>query len=169
MSFSPLPRFVFRDVTDVSPGFLSGLGIKFLIVDLDNTIAAYDEHVPSSNVAQWISEMKSGGIGLFIISNSLRRGRVEAFAEALGVDFIMGARKPSSKAVLRAMDLSGFSAGNTALVGDQVYTDSLAANRAGVVSIIVRPRRFTNPFLALRFAFEAPFRAVCKNKMWKEV
>jgi hypothetical protein len=160
-----VPAYAFREITDISPDFLSKLGVRFLMIDLDNTVASYSEHTPSDVITQWIGSIRNGGVELFIISNSIRKGRVESFAEALGLDFIKGASKPSPKGVIRAMETAGFSAKESALVGDQVYTDTLAANRAGVVSIIVKPRSVKNPFLALRYALEAPFRAICKNKI----
>jgi len=108
--------------------------------------------------------MKSYGIELFIISNSTRISRVEAFSNALGAGFVMRSRKPSPQGLYKALNETGQDAGVSALVGDQVLTDALAANRAGVISIVVHPRRFTNPFLALRYYIEAPFRALCRNK-----
>jgi len=164
MSFSPVPHYTFRELLDVSPEFLKELGVKFLMVDLDNTVAAYNEHEPAENISQWVAVMKENGVELFIVSNSLKKRRVAAFAKSLGISYINGASKPSPKGVIKAMAAAGFNADNTALVGDQVYTDTLAANRAGIVSIVVRPRRFTNPFLAFRYAMEAPFRAACKSK-----
>ena len=161
------PRYAFRDITDISTGFLDNLGIRFLMLDLDNTIAAYSERSPADDVASWAAGMKNSGIKLFIISNSIRKTRVDGFAETLGIGFIKGASKPSPKELLKTMDSAGYVPGESALAGDQIFTDTLAANRAGIVSIIVRPRRFTNPFLVLRYWFEAPFRAACKNKMWK--
>jgi len=162
--FSLVPQYSFRELTDVTPDFLTRLGIKFLMLDLDNTIAAYDEHLLSDDMLRWTEEIKSSGIALFIISNSRRGKRVGAFSERLGVGFIMRSRKPSPRGVVDAMDTVGFSPGESALVGDQIFTDTLAANRAGVLSIIVKPRRFTNAFLALRYYLEIPFRALCRNK-----
>ena len=164
MSFSPVPRFSFREVTDISPDFLDKQGIKFVMLDLDNTIAAYSEHSLSDAVSHWAANLKSHGIELYIVSNSLRKKRVSAFADSLGVGLIMGARKPSPKGIIRAMAAAGYSAKDSALIGDQVFTDTIAANRAGIVSIIVKPRAFTNVFLALRYAAEAPFRAFCKTE-----
>ena len=166
--FSLIPQYAFRDITDVSAGFLDELGIKFLMLDLDNTIAAYDEHVLSDNISQWASDIKNSGVELFIISNSTRRKRVESHSESIGAEHIRESRKPSPRSLLLAMEGAGFDSGASALAGDQILTDTLAANRAGVVSIIVRPRRFTNPFLALRYFIEVPFRAMCKNKIGKE-
>jgi len=161
--FSLIPQYTFRNVTDITTGFLKHLGINFLMLDLDNTIAAYDEFILSEDVSLWIDGVMNSGIELFLISNSTRTHRVEAFAESIGVDYIMRSYKPSPDSLKRAMEMKGYGSGDSALAGDQVFTDALAANRAGVVSIIVRPRRFTNPFLALRYCFEVPFRAMCKK------
>ena len=164
MSFSFIPQYAFRCVTDISANFIKNLGIGFLMIDLDNTIAAYNENSPADEVKRWIDEMKSAGIDLFIISNSRRTTRVEAFSKILDIGFINKAYKPSPKAVLNAMTSANASADNSALLGDQILTDTLAANLAGITSIIVRPRMCSNLFLALRFFIEAPFRAACKNK-----
>ena len=164
-SFSLVPRYALRDITNVTAGFLEKSGVRFLMIDLDNTIAAYDEHTLTEEVSQWIEEIKAGGIELFIISNSTRTRRVESYADLIGTSFIMQSYKPSPKSILRAMEITGYSSGESALAGDQILTDTLAANRAGVISIIVRPKRFTNPFLAVRYFVEIPFRALCKNKM----
>ena len=164
MKFSMLPRYSFREITDVSPAFLKKLGVRFLMLDLDNTIAAYSEHTPAENVLKWVAEMKDCGIKLFIVSNSVRKGRVEVFADALDIGFIKGASKPSPKVVLQTIIDAGFHTHESALIGDQIFTDTLAANRAGVVSIIVQPRSRKNPALALRYGLEAPFRAASKRK-----
>jgi len=163
MSFSPVPKFSFHEITDITPDFLEALGIKFLMLDLDNTIASYSEHHPSSAISIWADEIKNHGIELFIVSNSLRKERVGVFEKELNVGVIMNAHKPSPTGVIRAMTCAGYAPDRSALIGDQIFTDTLAANRAGVISIIVKPKDITNPFLALRYAAEQPFRAMCKK------
>ena len=164
MGFSLVPQYAFRRYTDVAPGFLNRLGVRFLMLDLDNTIAKYSEHSPSEVAIEWITCMKSKDIELFFISNSKRETRVDSFSEALGVDFVKNAGKPSPDGLMSAMAAKGYHSGESALLGDQVFTDMLAGNRAGVTSIIVRPLSLKNPLLFLRFAAEAPFRAICPNK-----
>jgi len=164
MSFSLIPKFLFRNLTDIPPDFLVSLGIKFLMVDLDNTVAAYNEHSVSDLALKWFESVRNHDIDLFIISNSTRTDRVEAFAKELGTGFVMNARKPSPSGLRKAMGMANYSTDVSALAGDQIFTDTIAAGRAGVVSIIVRPKRFTNPFLALRYYIEFPFRLLCKNK-----
>ena len=161
---SLIPDYSFNCITGITPDFLKRIGIKFLMLDLDNTIAAYDEHVFAGNISKWISDIQDKGVDLFIISNSTRKKRVKSHSDSIGVSFLMKSQKPSTKSLLHAMEVSGHSPDTSALAGDQILTDTAAANRAGIVSIIVRPRRFTNPFLALRYFFEIPFRAMCKNK-----
>jgi len=163
--FSLVPYYTFPGITDLTTDFLINHDIKFLILDLDNTIAAYDEHGFSSDILNWINEMMNSDIKLFIISNSSRINRVKAFSESIDVKYITKAQKPSPKNILHAMEINGFNSAVTAFAGDQIFTDTLAANRAGIISILVRPKRFTNPFLALRYYIEIPFRLMCKNKI----
>ena len=140
------------------------IGIRFLMIDLDNTLAAYNERKPAQTISEWTAGIKKGGIEMAIVSNSVRKGRVEEFADMLGVGFVKGAHKPSPKSLLHLMRARGYKAGESALIGDQIYTDVLAANLAKIVSIIVRPRRFTNPILAIRYALEAPFRMLARRR-----
>ena len=164
MNFSPVSQYSFGSITDISPDFLDDLGVNFLMLDLDNTLATYTERFPSEHVIKWAAGMASSGIKMFIVSNNRRRGRPERFAKTMNIGFIKSARKPSPAGLLRAMEIAGFNKTESALVGDQVYTDVLAANIAGVVSIVVRPRSLKNPLLALRFALEFPFRAAIPKR-----
>jgi predicted HAD superfamily phosphohydrolase YqeG len=110
--------------------------------------------------------MKANGITLFILSNSRLRGRVEAFAGALGIGYVKAAGTPSPTGLLRAMLAAGFEPFESALAGDQIFTDVLAANAAGAMPVIVRPKNCVNPFFAVRYALEAPFRALARGE-WK--
>ena len=164
MSFSPVPRYSFHCVTDITSDFLKEIGVKLLMLDLDNTIAAYGQTTLSDDMANWAQNMKNSGIELFIVSNSPRKDRVESFAEALAVGQIGSASKPSPRGLKAAMQIMRREAHESALVGDQILTDTFAANYAGVASIIVRPISCKNPILALRYLLEKPFRAMCKNR-----
>ena len=164
MGFSLLPQYSFHNITDITVDFLISAGIRYLMLDLDNTIAAYCEDYPSDDVLRWVRNIKDGGITLKIISNSSRIIRVSAFAEAFSIGSVIRASKPSPTGLKHSMEDDGFTPCESALAGDQIFTDTLAANRADVLSIIVKPKKFTNPFLALRYAVELPFRALVRNK-----
>jgi len=163
MRFSPIPDHSFDKLTDVTPEFLKQRGIDLLLLDLDNTIAPYGTYEVEPDILAWAENMKSASVDLMIVSNS-RSDRPERFAESLDINYIKLAKKPSRKGVIRAMKLKGRCESETALAGDQVYTDALAANRSGVTSIVVEPISLKNPLLAARYVLEIPFRALCKDK-----
>ncbi len=164
MSFSLRPEFVIDELAMLTPELLTDVGIKLLILDLDNTVSPYDEASPRPSVLLWTERMKRGGIKLYIVSNS-KKPRPEIFAKAMDIPYIKHAKKPSPKMIKQAMAEEGIPARNTALVGDQIFTDVLGANVAGVKSILVEPIKFTNPFLALRYYVETPFRKMYKKQL----
>ncbi|SHH93187.1 hypothetical protein SAMN02745823_01500 [Sporobacter termitidis DSM 10068] len=165
MSFSLIPDYSFRSICEVTPEFLLSRGVALLLLDLDNTIAPYGTVVPPEDIAAWAKNMKRNGIELFIITNNRGSNRVESLASAFKMNYIMKAHKPFVSGISRALEQLGKKPGETALAGDQVYTDILAANCAGLLSIIVEPIKIRNPMLNLRYWLEAPFRAMCPNKL----
>ena len=164
MSFSPVPDYKFNKLTDISTGFLTKNRISLLLLDLDNTIAPYGQTEPSAELIAWVIRMRSFGITLRIVSNSKKTERVSAFANALYAPYIHRAKKPSPRKIRELLEQLEIKPANVALVGDQIYTDVLAANGAGVVSIVVKPIKFTNVFLAIRYFFELPFRVLRRTK-----
>ena len=162
MRFSLLPSHKFPRVEDISPAFLKEKGVKLLILDVDNTIAPYKTVTLRESVVAWARDLQAAGITLFIVSNN-KGDRPEIFARLLGIEYIKRAGKPSPRGVIQGMAVAGFKPSETALVGDQIYTDTIAANLAGVRALLVEPIRFTNPFLAIRYVFELPFRHESKS------
>lgn len=156
MSFF-LPAFKFEKVTDITPDILRKLGVELLILDVDNTIAPYGQVTLDNQVLSWAGELKAAGVGLYIVSNN-KGQRPEIFSKLLDVPYIKRAGKPSPRGVREALENAGVPPDRAALAGDQIYTDTIAANLAKVKMLLVEPIRFTNPFLAIRYFFELPFR-----------
>lgn len=156
MSFF-LPAFKFEKVTDITPDILRKLGVELLILDVDNTIAPYGQVTLDNQVLSWAGELKAAGVGLYIVSNN-KGQRPEIFSKLLDVPYIKRAGKPSPRGVREALENAGVPPDRAALAGDQIYTDTIAANLAKVKMMLVEPIRFTNPFLAIRYFFELPFR-----------
>ena len=165
ISFSPIPKFSFPSLNGITPDFLKGHGIRLLFLDLDNTMAPYGTELPPESIAAWAKEIKKSGIDLFIITNNNGSKRVENMAAAFDVGYIMNARKPFATGINRALRQLGRQPCEAALAGDQIYTDVIAANSAGILSIVVEPLKLRNPLFCLRYWLEAPFRALCRNKI----
>ena len=164
MKFSLVPDISADLVTRIDAKLLKGGGVSLLLVDLDNTLASYSDEGPSMEVLGWKQSLEREGIELFIVSNT-KTDRAGRYAAALGINYVNRARKPSTKAVKAVIESLGHTAASSALVGDQIFTDVLCANRCGAVSIVVKPIKFGNPFFAVRYFFEIPFRLMCKNKL----
>ena len=165
MSLSPIPRGVYPSVTDISPAALAAKGIRLVLADLDNTLVPYKVAQPPEEVIAWKEGLASHGIRLFLLSNSRKPGRAQAFAEKLGIPFQGHSGKPKKAGYLRAMERMGREPRETAMVGDQIFTDILGANNAGVAPLLVEPIRLAgNPGRYLRYAVETPFRLLGRRR-----
>ena len=166
MSFSFLPQIITREITDLTPELLQEKGIRLLMLDFDNTIIPYTTDIPTEKVADWLKNMAAAGVQLCIVSNS-KRNRVPKFCQANGLDCITHAKKPGKKGILKCLAKYGIPAENAALAGDQIYTDTLGANRAGVTSILVKAIHNHNIWLKLRHVAEMPFILAARKRKLK--
>ena len=144
------------EITDLTAEFLACKGIKLLMMDFDNTIVPYTTDIPTEEVQQWLEDMKKSGIQLCVVSNS-KRDRVKKFCAARGIDCITHAKKPFSKGIKECLSRYQLPASACALVGDQIYTDTLGANGCGVFSILVKAIDNHNFWLKARHVLELPF------------
>ena len=156
MPFSLLPRVMARSLTDITPRLLEERGIRLLMLDFDNTIVPYTTDVPTGEMISWLRDMRKSGIQLCVVSNS-RKDRVRRFCEKYGLDCITHARKPFQKGIRECLAKYGIPPFQAALAGDQIYTDTLGANRAGVMPILVRAIDNHNFWLKARHVLELPF------------
>lgn len=160
----PVPDLIVRDIYALSPESLNALGIKLLLLDLDNTLASYTSGMqPSVRLRNWIDALCRAGIEPFIFSNSRGR-RARAFSEALSVGFLARAKKPGTRALRRVLAQKAVAPVHAALVGDQIYTDVLCAKQAGVFSVAVEPIDLSNPVYRVRYWAELPFRSAYQRK-----
>ncbi len=151
--------FTAHDIYEITGAALERRGIKLLLADLDNTLVPYGVPLPDERLKAWRDDLNAHGVTLFILSNNRHENRPRMFAEGLDVPFIGHAGKPKTPSFLRAMEQMGVTREQTAIVGDQVFTDVLGGNRAGISAILVRPIQLAgNPGRYLRYAVEAPFR-----------
>jgi len=132
------PKIYVSSVTDIQIEWLKELGIKGVLFDLDNTIIRRDSYQFPPEVSKYIDELRRYGFKMGIISNN-RRKRVGAIAGLLNIPSVHRAIKPWVKPFRRALKMLGTSAEETALVGDQIFTDILGGNLAGLHTILVVP------------------------------
>ena len=164
MPFSLLPKVMAPSLTALTPDLLEGLGVRLLMLDFDNTIVPYTTNVPTPEMTAWLDDMNNlEDIQLCIVSNS-HKDRVPRFCKERGLACITYARKPSGKGIRECLRKFGIPASEAALAGDQIYTDVLGANCAGVTSILVSAIDNHNFWLKARHVLELPFIFIARNR-----
>ena len=132
------PNLVIKSVLELRPQRLAELGLDALLLDVDSTLKEYRAITVSDEVRQWLDELRAAGIGLCLVSNGRGR-RIGRLAESLDLPYIAGACKPLPLGCRAAVRKMGFDRGRTAMVGDQLFADVMAARLAGIFSILVEP------------------------------
>ena len=128
-----------KRVTDIDVGLLEQLGVKGVIVDLDNTLGGYDDPLPPDDVIAWAAGIKDAGFALYIVSNNSHKQRVSAYAEALGVPWKHMSAKPLTFKLRRAAREMGLKRREICSVGDKVRTDLIGGRLAGMKTLLVTP------------------------------
>jgi HAD superfamily phosphatase (TIGR01668 family) len=155
------PDRTVHSVLDIDPQDLVDLGMKGVILDLDNTLVLWHREEITEEIIAWLERVKAVGLKLCILSNSVLSNRSERIAERLGCPNVRQARKPSRSGFRRAMNAMGTTPRTTAMIGDQMFTDILGGNRMRLFTIMVTPM---NPkeFAYTRYVSRPPERLLLR-------
>jgi HAD superfamily phosphatase (TIGR01668 family) len=132
------PKKYVASVAQIDPGELYHHGIRCVLFDLDNTVVPRDESDIPPEAAAWLKSLKEKGIKVCIVSNNGpdRLGRVAGIEE---IPSVSRAIKPFKHPFRKAMKMMEATEKETAVVGDQIFTDILGGNRLGLYTILVDP------------------------------
>jgi HAD superfamily phosphatase (TIGR01668 family) len=151
------PDYIFPTFADITPDFLLSHGIKALVIDVDNTLAPYEQELPDQKTVDWFKNLSEKGIKAALISNN-KPERIEKYNALLSLPAYPDSKKPSTKAILRAIEEMGATLDSTAGLGDQLLTDTLAVHRLDMISIIVPPIKDKKTlFFRFKRLLEKPF------------
>jgi HAD superfamily phosphatase (TIGR01668 family) len=135
-SFSP--DIYVETVFDIDSDQLKAQGINAFIFDIDNTLATYAMPISDERTALWLKGLQEQGFGIFIVSNNDRE-RVRIFSENLNLPYYGKALKPLGIFLRMACRRMNVKPKETALVGDQLFTDIWGGNLLGMKTILVKP------------------------------
>lgn len=125
-------------IWEVTPAYLRKMHVRGVITDLDNTLALPDDIRPTEDGAAWLTAMREADIPVVVVSNNSYE-RVAAFCRPLGVDFVHKSGKPFGRGIRRAVEKLGVPREETVLIGDQLFTDVLAASYHHILCILTEP------------------------------
>ena len=163
MPLSLLPKIIAKSLTDLGPELLRSRHIRLLMLDFDNTIVPYTTNKPTEEMEQWLRDAKNAPVQICVVSNS-KRNRVVRFCQKYDIPCVTHAKKPFSKGIREAMERFGQRPQCCALAGDQIYTDVLGSNGAGVFSILVPAIQNHNIWLKLRHVLELPWIMLARKR-----
>ncbi len=132
------PKIYLNNVKEITYELLQENNIKGLILDVDNTLIDYYKNMPEG-VEQWCKDLQKRNIKFCIASNSNKREKVKGVSEKLGIPYVFFAKKPLKMGLNKAKNIMELKSEEVAVVGDQIFTDVLGANRCKMFSILVEP------------------------------
>lgn len=144
------PDLAVDSIFHIDMNALKKQGIDYLLIDMDNTITEWNNHNLPERAIRWFASLEQYGLQACLVSNNTE-DRVSRVGNLLGIPAISKAQKPRSKAFKRAMQILGATTTNTAMIGDQIFTDVLGGNRLGLYTILVLPVS-TKEFIGTKFA-----------------
>ncbi len=139
-----VPFALAENIFSISPDFFVRIGVKYLLCDLDNTLDSYKTPDPSSRTIAYVKSLKERGIKFYIASNNTSK-RVRRYAKELGVEALSGLLKPFSFKLKKLIKKEGFPISETLMVGDQIMTDVISGNGAGIRVILTKPVSEVDP------------------------
>ena len=131
-----LPTFYAKRVFSIPLTTLYQKGYRYLFIDLDNTLAAFDEPLPSQLTLAFLQACDHAGFTVTLTSNN-KPSRVAPFANACQIPYLASVGKPFSRDILKYCEEKGYAKDKVIVIGDQLLTDVWFANRLGYASLFV--------------------------------
>lgn len=133
------PDYIVSSVKDLRPEFLKNLGLKSLLIDLDNTIVPRNEDTIDKSILSWLRLLKDQSFRIYIVSNNWE-SRVQRVLNGVTFDgMIAPAGKPFTYRAKRFIQEHKIDLDSAAFIGDQVFTDLVFGKRLGLKTILVMP------------------------------
>ncbi len=150
------PDRMLASYRELTPAYLRERGIDVLIMDIDNTLAPYEQPVPDEAIKAWIGELQAAGIGLAFVSNN-NWERVALFNREIGIPAFAKSGKPFGNKLKQVIKSYGSDASHAAMLGDQLLTDVFAGKHIGATALLVPPiKDKTTAFWRIKRAMERP-------------
>jgi HAD superfamily phosphatase (TIGR01668 family) len=159
-----MPDIYVNSIYNITPDILISKGIKGVICDIDNTLVPYEVLEPTADIINWLTRMTQNGIAISLVSNN-NAERVNMFNSRLNFYASANSIKPSRRYLREAMAHMNTNIGNTAIIGDQLFTDIFAGKRLHMFAILVNPiRDKKNLFVKIKRLFENPIKKMYKKE-----
>lgn len=111
-------------------------GYRGIMFDIDNTLVPHGDD-STAEIDALFRSIHSLGLKTLILSNN-DKDRVKRFLKNIDSLYICDAEKPKTKNYFKAVEMMDIRKDEALVIGDQIFTDILGANRCGIDSILVK-------------------------------
>lgn len=133
-----IPTYLAKSAYDIPADFYQRIHKKVILFDLDNTLDSIDISHPSIHAKTLINSLKSAGLDVYIASNNTKK-RVLRYCKPLEINGISCLLKPFSFKLKKWLKSKGYKLEEVIFIGDQIFTDVLAAKGAKIDVILTNP------------------------------
>ena len=132
------PDIKYNNVLEIDIVKLKEKGIRYAILDIDNTLVPYTSPTPDEKALEFLKRLEENEIKFAFLSNN-NHNRIDIFNKNIGAPALSNGAKPLLKGIRKIMREIDAKTHNTVMIGDQVFTDVCCGKRAGVYTVLVDP------------------------------
>jgi HAD superfamily phosphatase (TIGR01668 family) len=131
-----LPDEELGSIFELDPVRLKEAGKRWIIFDLDNTLARRGAQELEKQVLELLRGLEQGSFLIGILSNDEGIGRL---AKLDGYPIYFNAQKPRRRGFRQLLGEMALEPEEVVMVGDNLFTDIWGAKRLGIYAILVQP------------------------------
>lgn len=124
-----------KSVFNIDYDKLWALGYRGIIFDIDATLVPHGLDV-TEQVNDLFKHIHDLGFKTLLLSNN-NEARIQQFNRIIQTNYIADANKPNPNNYLKSLKILNLPCNEVLMIGDQLFTDILGANRCGISSILV--------------------------------
>ncbi len=158
------PDEIRESIYEITPRDVKNRGFKAIVCDLDDTLLPHNNQTVPGALINWLREMTDSDIPVMILSNG-RAKRISPVCKSLGVPFCTMACKPFPFGFYKVKRYLKLKGREILFIGDQVFTDVIGGNLAGMYTVLVTPITLkTSRIERFKRCLEKPFRKARRGK-----
>lgn len=128
----------YKKLVDIPIKTLLDDDIKCVMLDIDSTLIVWRGKSIGDAELQWCNKVMSHDIDIILVSNAKKERAID-IAKQLDLKYISPAYKPWPFGIIKAAKICAVKKENCVMIGDQLFTDRVAAKLAGVKFILLDP------------------------------
>ena len=133
-----LPTLRYKRVYEIPKEKIKEHNISLIFLDMDNTTAPWRTDYVAPEIARWVEDIKNQGIIVALLTNS-KGSNADSIGKKLNIPVYKNAKKPFSCETKKILNALSIKAENTLIVGDQLFTDIVLANKIKAKSVLLEP------------------------------